>query len=794
MKVDIFISDSGSRVGETLADTLRTKYPQAKINIIAVNHMWPGGKLSSSDCYKSCLQKGRHRLIKMIRGIERGLFSLNEKGVVRALEKRLDADRPDLVISATALIGSSVLKAANKNMIPSIILTDIDPRLSLFHWENSSTPHRIALPFSSHEITSKLPTTINPNNVKFVGNPSRKEFRKPYSSEEISQFRRELHLPEDKKIISIAMGSSSSDYVSHLISFHQHKKIATPVHYAVICGNNKARVQQLLKGFKEISPMTFASEDGSLSFSLHDVTDDLHKYTETTSRIGFWQTRRLNFAFEEGRPIFGDKYSLPSSNAKIGMPGQPKPILEIVSVYLACSAAVITKPDQAAICEAIELGIPLIPSRIGGMLEEEAVGAEIIDQYSLGKPVTHWKELAETVNALLDPQINDALRNRIANFKEQKEGQFDFSRNFINLTESLLQEAGEVKSKSSISPSQPSPKENLRNFAKQISQALITIFKSLGNLFFWPFKEIIVKKFFVGFRVNNHAERLQRRKKLLEQGAIPIEGLFSSVSNKAIDALYIKSTAPHRTGNLIIYSVPKFYQNSHPQNYAPYLEGGADVLLFNPSANTTTTMAADLKQLIEKLKEKNPDQKISIYGHCLAGHVAASVACDFNDPSVSFIFDRSFGDGYQLVEKVTPLAYIPFIASHIQNNFNLSTLQKIGNFKGRVLFISTKQGKDHLLHTNTRNITREYFQLWSNNKSAEHTQNAYIELPKGACHWSTLDLETQTRIDEFLKEEGIIATLPKLDPKAFHPPRPESYFNRNILPLFLRNPYSKQPA
>jgi hypothetical protein len=55
-------------------------------------------------------------------------------------------------------------------------------------------------------------------------------------------------------------------------------------------------------------------------------------YTETTSRIGFWQTRRLNFEFEEGRPIFGDKYSLPSSNAKVGMPGQPKPILEVVSV------------------------------------------------------------------------------------------------------------------------------------------------------------------------------------------------------------------------------------------------------------------------------------------------------------------------------------------------------------------------------------------------------------------------------------------------------------------------------
>jgi hypothetical protein len=48
-------------------------------------------------------------------------------------------------------------------------------------------------------------------------------------------------------------------------------------------------------------------------------------YTETTSRIGFWQTRRLNFAFEEGRPIFEDKYSLPSSNAKVGMPEQPKP-------------------------------------------------------------------------------------------------------------------------------------------------------------------------------------------------------------------------------------------------------------------------------------------------------------------------------------------------------------------------------------------------------------------------------------------------------------------------------------
>jgi Phytanoyl-CoA dioxygenase (PhyH) len=56
--------------------------------------------------------------------------------------------------------------------------------------------------------------------------------------------------------------------------------------------------------------------------------------SQITSRIGFWQTQRQNFAREEGRPIFGDKYSLPSPLAKVGMPGQPKPILEVVSVYL----------------------------------------------------------------------------------------------------------------------------------------------------------------------------------------------------------------------------------------------------------------------------------------------------------------------------------------------------------------------------------------------------------------------------------------------------------------------------
>jgi hypothetical protein len=58
------------------------------------------------------------------------------------------------------------------------------------------------------------------------------------------------------------------------------------------------------------------------------------QYTQIDSRIVFWQTRRPDFAFEEGRPIFGDKYSLPSSNAKVGMPGQPKPIFESICVYI----------------------------------------------------------------------------------------------------------------------------------------------------------------------------------------------------------------------------------------------------------------------------------------------------------------------------------------------------------------------------------------------------------------------------------------------------------------------------
>jgi processive 1,2-diacylglycerol beta-glucosyltransferase len=749
MKVDIFVSDAGSNksVGLTIADTLQTKYPDAKINLIAVDKIWPGGEFGSFDFYKSCAQNGRHRIIEMMTGMGTGLFSLNEKAAVRALEKRLEEDRPDLAICATALIGSSLLKAANKTMTPSMIVcSDVDPRFSLFRWENSSTPHRIGLPFSCHEITSKLPTTINPDNVQFIGYPIRKEFKRQYSPEEISEFHRELCLPQDKEIISITMGSLGGnitrDYVSHLIHAHKTKKITTPVHYVIMCGNNKGlipKIQSLLKGFKETSPMTFVSQDGSLSFSLLGFTKEIHK-------------------------------------------------------YLACSSAVITKPGPAAICEAIELGLPLIPSKIGGMLQWEEIGIDIVDQYSLGKPISNWKKLAETVNSVLDPKTNASFRKQLAEFKEQRKEQFDFSGNIINLTETLVKEGQEAKANLPTSKARlPFHKKlvnGMKETAKQIVQAIMTFFKSLGNLFLWPFKKMADMWFFSGFRTNNHAEKFQRRKKLLdEQGAVPIEGLFSTVSKKAIDALYIKSKAPNRTGNLLIYSVAKSYENARPKNFVPFLESGADVLLFNPSANTTKTMEADLKQLILKLKEKNPDQKIAIYGHCLAGHVASSVGSDFNDGSVSLIIDRGYGDGYALADKVTLIA--SFVKPYIKNNYSAYSLDRIGNFKGRALFISPKHGGDQLLHTKTKNMTRELFNLWSKNKPEEQTKNAYVELPKGADHWSPLDLQTQTRINEFLKEQNIIASLPKLDPKVFHPAHP-TYFSRKILPFLLKNPYSMQ--
>ncbi len=57
------------------------------------------------------------------------------------------------------------------------------------------------------------------------------------------------------------------------------------------------------------------------------------EYTEAISRMGIWQSRRRDFAIPEGRLIFEDTYSLPSGIAKARMPGQPKPILDVVSVY-----------------------------------------------------------------------------------------------------------------------------------------------------------------------------------------------------------------------------------------------------------------------------------------------------------------------------------------------------------------------------------------------------------------------------------------------------------------------------
>lgn len=78
-----------------------------------------------------------------------------------------------------------------------------------------------------------------------------------------------------------------------------------------------------------------------------------------------------------------------------------------------------------------------------------------------------------------------------------------------------------------------------------------------------------------------------------------------------IDALILKSRSCLRTGNFLVYCINTTYQNHHPRHFVPFLNNGANVVVWN----------ADLTQLIHfvlrALRQQNPDRSITVFGHCM---------------------------------------------------------------------------------------------------------------------------------------------------------------------------------
>jgi len=486
--------------------------------------------------------------------------------------------------------------------------------------------------------------------------------------------------------------------------------------------------------------------------------------------------------------------------------------------YVAVSDLWVTKTGSSTFNQCIYQHVPMLLDGTSRPLDWEGLNFELGETYRFSESVTSFKEFFGQMNAMLRPETNEKYRQAERNYLEKRPRQAQFSRNIVDLTYELLDEAEErkvekeenaieaakVRSEKAAAWKKLSITQKVGKIFSKIFHTVVDIlvriatvvFQVLISPFSWSAKRIANYAYFSGFNCSRSKQRSRRRQLIREKNAEPIEGdwkpLVSPVSNRAIDAVRIPSTSPNPTGNAIIYVLGKHYQDYHPQNYEHLLADGADVILFNPSKKDTKTMAGDLKEVIKELRRRNPDQKLSMHGYCIGAHVATAVAADIaagavdglQAESIPAIIDRGFEDAQEVAGFANRIANLSFARKYINRYYNAKS-NDIGEHKAPMLFVTPIEGDDQVNHKMKRNFTLEIME--------HHVQgkNQVVQL-LGGDHWSAWPVDVHNKVKKFLSKQGIIATTyrkvteddfggkEKLEKKTSVP-----WVRRNVVPIFV---------
>lgn len=253
-----------------------------------------------------------------------------------------------------------------------------------------------------------------------------------------------------------------------------------------------------------------------------------------------------------------------------------------------------------------------------------------------------------------------------------------------------------------------------------------------------------------------------------------------------MNMMYIPSSSAKRTGNAVVLALNTTYLDLNPRHYTPYLDNGADVVLWNQTTLTTTQYAKDLFSILKTLKTHNPDQKLCVHSYCASVDPALSAVAELNDPNISIVADRGQGDMFKLAKSQTILARLELVQQVLKDKFFCDGIHKIHNIPGPIAIIAPPAGDDQCMQYawGTKNLTHDLYH------ARQRDGDAFILFEDGD-HWMGWNAGIHNRVNEFLKENGIIATdyTPATE-KAFPTKEPPSFWWRRIMPLLaLKSPY-----
>lgn len=704
------------------------------------------GVYKNLDFHNYLAKNGHGRLLNIFVKIGKIFNSIYSPKTVGYFNHRYDklatrSKLPDLVISVSPVINASLVRSLKSKNIPvMVIATDADSSyFSMgFSKDQQATPYRYCVAYNSWEILKRVDKEVNLQYVRAVGYPTRPEFLKEYSAEEKEKFKDNLAIPRDKKHVGVMMGSlggiALKRYFQEILRRKDRSKFTDDTHFSFFCGTNEELKTLLIRQ---------ARKQG---FSIDRSSNDHCSILKDRSGFSF--------------SIVG--------------------YTEEVYKYMAISDCWITKTGSGSFNECLAMGVPMLLDHTSSAVDWENLNFTIAETYRLGKEVKNFKEINSSINIMLNSEENRKYCHSIKKYCSKRSSQKNFANNIVQLTDELLREASQRETTNT-------PNKTTTKHWYTVAKKVITIFIKI--VLFVPLhvlnqldhllKEWIDDVFFKQFATDENVREKRRAnlirgirtnrlgKYTVKHTAIPIEGksvpLYSNITNKGIDSLYLKSKAANRTGNVIVFALAKDYQYFNPKNFDHLLEDGADVVLFNPTARNSITMASDLKTVIAELYRNNPNRKMCLHGCSIGAHVAAFVAADIASGgakgmpalSIPLILDRGFGNSHEIVQKKNPIARIPYIKNYIKSVHNVDSLTKMVHHTAGMLLFSPKEGHDQLCHKTfwgsrrVVNYTRELANTHQNGMTK------YVEL-KGGDHWTSWTYKAQNQAKEFLKEHNII--------------------------------------
>jgi len=294
------------------------------------------------------------------------------------------------------------------------------------------------------------------------------------------------------------------------------------------------------------------------------------------------------------------------------------------------------------------------------------------------------------------------------------------------------------------------------------------ILEKVEQLFQWA----ITKAFYVGFQDSLTPKELaDRRQTYFDQfntRDLRVDG---------IDGIHISSTSDAPTGNILVCCLNHRYQKSHPRHIEPFLQRGADVVLWNPTGMCPRSFGEDLTNILRKLRHDNPAAVIALKTYCASSDPAIKAAAELDDPNIHVIVDRGHGDVQTLASSHTGLANLPLVKRILSRDFDCEGRDKIDQVRGRMLFLTPKD-VDQVMDYGVKNLTRELY--------TKRPHASLLELSP-QDHWSSWGAPTYNKVLDFLANVGVVQNhYAPVDKAAYPVPEAPSCFKRKVVPPLMK--------